>query len=177
MIEIAGALMDKNKFNSLLQNYKTDQRAFTELYDYYFHRIVFHVTWKFGRDISEDVAQEFFMKLMRITLDEPVENPTSWVYTVCDNLAKTVIKKQKPYDELTGEEFYEFSSDVGERETIQNALKVLDETDEKIVLMYYWEGYSLKEIASILHLPYETVKKRHPRALKKMQKILKNLSL
>lgn len=169
--------MDKSQFNKLLNAYKTSKQAFDELYRCFFHKIVYHVSWKFSRDIAEDVAQEFFLKLMRIELDEPVENPTSWVYTVCDNLAKTYVKKNKTYDELTGNEFYEFISDVGEREEIRKALGELENVDKKIVTMFYFEGYQLKEIADILNQNYETIKKRHQRALKKLNKILKNVSL
>ncbi len=168
--------MDKKKFNYLLDNYKTSREAFSELYEYYFHRIVYHVSIKFDKSFAEDVAQEFFIKLMRIELDEPVEYPTTWVYTVCDNLAKTFMKKFKTYEELSGDEYYEFSSDLSEREMIKNAMKDLDELDKKIVGMYYWEGYSLKEIAEILAHPYEMVKKRHLRLLKKLNKNLKKLS-
>ena len=165
--------MKKEKFNLLLNNYKTDRNSFIELYEFYYHRIVFHVAFKFSREIAEDVAQEFFVKLLRIELDEEVEFPTTWVYTVCDNLAKTLVKKFKTYDQLTGNEFYEFSSDISEREMLKKAMGFLDELDIKIIAMYYWEGYSLKEIATILNHPYETVKKRHVRALKKIQKNLK----
>ncbi len=169
--------MEKTKFNQLLKNYKTDRESFIKLYEYYYHRIVFHIAFKFSKDIAEDVAQEFFVKLMRIEIEEDIEYPTTWVYTVCDNLAKTLVKKFKSYEQLTGDEFYEFSSNIAEREMIKDALSILDELDKKIIAMYYWEGYSLKEIAEILKYPYETIKKRHSRALKKIQKKLKNVSL
>lgn len=168
--------MDKARFNKLLSEYKSSQRAFDELYTYYFHRIVYHVSWKFSREIAEDVAQEFFLKLMRIELDEPVENPTSWVYTVADNLARSFLKKYKSYDELTGDEFYEFISDFDERETIKKCLAELTSAERKIVVMYYFEGYSLKEIAGIIGENYDAVKKRHARTLKKLQKIFKKVS-
>lgn len=169
--------MEKSQFNKLLNAYKTSKDSFDELYRCFFHKIVYHISWKFSREIAEDVAQEFFLKLMRIEVDEPVENPTSWVYTVCDNLARTYIKKNKSYDELTGNEFYEFISDVDEREEIKNAMSELESIDKKIITMFYFEGYALKEIAVILGQNYETVKKRHQRALKKLNKILKNVSL
>lgn len=168
--------MDKKKFNLLLDSYKTDRNSFIELYEYYFHRIVYHISIKFGKTFAEDIAQEFFVKLMRIQIDEPVEYPTTWVYTVCDNLAKSLIKKYKSYEELTGNEYYELQSDISEREVIRSAMKDLDEIDKKIVGMFYWEGYSLKEIADILKLSYEMVKKRHARLLKKLNKNLKKLS-
>lgn len=168
--------MNKSKFNEILNNYKTSRRAFDELYAYYFHRIVFHVAWRFGKNIAEDVAQEFFIKLMRIELDEPIEHPATWVYTVADNIAKSYVKKFKQYDELKGDEFYEID-DGSDGEMLKKAVSKLDDIDSKIVYMYYWEGYSLKEIAPILGYPYETVKKRHLRAMKKLNKILKELSL
>lgn len=169
--------MDEKRFNKLLTEYKTSQKAFDELYEFYFHRIVYHVSRKFSREIAEDVAQEFFLKLMRIELDEKVENPTAWVYTVADNIAKSYLRKYKPNEELSGDESYEFLSGYEESEVVSKCISELEPTDKKIVALYYFEGYSLKEIAGIIGEKYETVKKRHSRALKKLDKIFKKLSL
>ena len=49
---------------------------------------------------------------------------------------------------------------------------MLDSVDEKIIRMKYYEGMSAKEIAANLDIPYETVKKRHQRSLKKLRRYM-----
>ena len=54
--------MINKRFNKLLKKIETDEKAFDELYDFYYKRIIFHLKGRFGEELSEDVAQEFFIK-------------------------------------------------------------------------------------------------------------------
>jgi len=55
---------------------------------------------------------------------------------------------------------------------LEAALSQLEPVDEKIIRMKYYGGMTAKEIAQQLSLPYETVKKRHQRSLKKLYRAL-----
>lgn len=57
-------------------------------------------------------------------------------------------------------------------DALEAALGELDPVDERIIRMKYYGGMTAKEIAASLGLPYETVKKRHQRSLKKLYKTL-----
>ena len=57
-------------------------------------------------------------------------------------------------------------------EKLEEALKQLKPLDQQILRMKYYEGMTFKEIAAQMDLPYETVKKRGARSLKKLWKIL-----
>lgn len=59
-----------------------------------------------------------------------------------------------------------------QREDLEEALRSLDSLDEQIIRLKYYGGMTAKEIAAQLNLPYETVKKRHQRSLRKMKKAL-----
>ena len=59
-----------------------------------------------------------------------------------------------------------------QREELEAYLQKLDPLDEQIIRMKYYGGMTAKEIADSLGLPYETVKKRHQRSLKKLRKAL-----
>ena len=63
-------------------------------------------------------------------------------------------------------------ADFEQKEDIEGYLHMLDSVDEKIVRMKYYEGMSAKEIAAKLDIPYETVKKRHQRSLKKLRRYM-----
>lgn len=63
-------------------------------------------------------------------------------------------------------------ADAELRSDLDAALEQLDPIDARIVRQKYYGGMSFKEIAASLGLPYETVKKRHQRSLKKLLKVL-----
>lgn len=76
----------------------------------------------------------------------------------------------------TGAEDYPLPADpflrAEQREELESALRALDPLDEQIIRMKYYGGMTAREIAEQLDLPYETVKKRHQRGLKKMKRAL-----
>lgn len=63
-------------------------------------------------------------------------------------------------------------SQMEEREALDAYLHMLDPVDEQIIRMKYYSGMTANEIAVSLGLPYETVKKRHQRSLKKLRKFM-----
>lgn len=163
--------MEKRKFNAILKRIKKDDEAFTELYQYYARRIIFHLTPIYGRELAEDVLHEFFLKLLAEKTEfQYIERPTTWVYRCCDNIAKTRIrldsKYEALYDDADHREFYESIE-------VKLGIEKLDPLSKKIIFMYYWEGYNLEEISDLLKLKYATVRKRHSRAISKLKKILK----
>lgn len=66
----------------------------------------------------------------------------------------------------------DFQEQVEWKADLEQALSSLDPLEEKILRMKYFGGMTAKEIAASLGLPYETVKKRHQRGVKKLGKIL-----
>lgn len=51
---------------------------------------------------------------------------------------------------------------------LKEAMKSLDEKYRLPIIMFYWQGYSAKEIAKILNVPEETVRTRLKRGRKKL---------
>lgn len=59
-----------------------------------------------------------------------------------------------------------------QQDALERALASLDPEDQEILRMKYYQGMTAWEIAASLGLPYETVKKRHQRSVKKLLKAL-----
>lgn len=59
-------------------------------------------------------------------------------------------------------------------EQLRLALTRLPEQDRLILKLKYYDGYTGREIAEILGMEYEAVKKRLQRALKKLQKLIED---
>ena len=55
---------------------------------------------------------------------------------------------------------------------MERALAALDPADQEILRLKYYQGMTAREIAVSLGIPYETVKKRHQRGLKKLLRLL-----
>ena len=58
------------------------------------------------------------------------------------------------------------------RADLERAMKTLWPDEVQIIRMKYYGGMTIQEIADSLHLPYETVKKRHSRSIHKMRRSL-----
>ena len=166
--------MDVQKFNKCLKKAHRDKKSLEFLYDFYYKRIVFHLYKDFGRELAEDVAQEFFIKLINHDKQyEYINNPTAWVYACCKNIARTKIAKENR-DILLDEELCvskDLSSDF-DKLFLGTVLEELDDVTKKIVVLHYWEGYGFGEISEILGIGHEAIRQRHKRVKAKLKNIL-----
>ena len=55
---------------------------------------------------------------------------------------------------------------------VNDALNKLTEEYKEVTILYYYDGFSVKEISKILNLPQGTIKSRLSRARKKLEKII-----
>lgn len=163
--------MDSKRFNRLLKTLKKRSRSFDVLYEYYLHRIVYHITRYVGSDrVAEDVAHEFFTQLLASDKTYEVEYPTTWVYRVCERIVVRMLKREdKEFDLPDTTETDCFAHIVLESEVRDALNERLDPQAREIVYLRYWEGYTLKEIADMMKLEYENAKKICQRAMKTLK--------
>lgn len=170
--------MAPREFNICLQRIKKSVKAFNRLYKYYFPKIVIHIYMIYkNEDLSQDVAQDFFMKLMEMEEFKYIDFPNSWVYTVAENIAKNIIAKEKknlqePIDNLqisiNDTYSYQLYGDYWEK------LNMLDEQTRTIIVMKIFEKYRYKEIANVMKLNVDTVRQKYCRGIKKLKKMSQN---
>ncbi len=167
-------LMERAEFNRLLRRVGKDGAAIEKLYRTYYSAIINKLSFTYGREIAEESAQEFFLKLFEISkTQEYVNSPASWVYTCCENIAKHKIRGESRLDRLderTEGAALSASELYGD---LYGELQKLDEESRFIIIKVYWEGYSQKEIAEMLGIKYTTVRQKHLRAVTKLKKYLK----
>ena len=164
--------MEARKFNRLLRSIAKDVNAFNELYQFYGRRIVARLSSVYGQELAKDVSHDFFLKLITENKNYGyIERPTSWVYTCCENLAKTKIRLDSKYA-LLNEETACKDIELEDLE-IKTVLDNFDDVTRRIIELLYWDGYNLEEISEILHMKYATVRKKHSRAKAKLKKFLK----
>ncbi len=119
---------------------------------------------------AEDAVQEAFIKLITKAPEfENDEHQKAWLLRVTVNISKNMLKAARRKNlPLTEEIPYSEKSD----DVLPYVLS-LDEKYRAVIHLYYYENYSIKEIAEILSLPSATVGTRLSRARKMLEKSLK----
>lgn len=116
-------LVDVFKFNLILRQCERDNKAFETLFDFYYPRIKLHIHKKFPDACADDVAQEFFLQLMKSHGFKYVQNPTAWVFACCDNIAKRMLIGESATLPLLVSENYSVSEDLVETEILNDQAK------------------------------------------------------
>lgn len=135
------------------------------------------LTYCGNRSDAEDVVQNTFLKLLQRReqfADE--EHAKKWLIRVAINESKNMCtsfwrKRIVPLEESDS------ISDIGfatEKESkLYDAVMQLKEKYRIVIHLYYYEEYSIKEIAKILHIKETTIQTRLMRARAKLKEALK----
>ena len=133
-----------------------------------------------NRENAEDAVQNAFLKLLREnkTKFNDDEHIKRWLITValneCKNMWKSFWNRNKvSFDDLDTEPSYR---DNIHTEVIE-ALDKLPQNYRVVIHLYYYEEYSVKEIAAIVGISESNVQVRLKRARDKMKVLLGEESL
>lgn len=125
---------------------------------------------------AQDAVQEAFLKYIRKRPDfNDSEHEKAWLIRVTINIAKNMLKSSERNNLPVCEDIlYDQVDDFQNREhEVLDCVLNLEEKYRIIIHLYYYEDYSIKEIASILHLPLATVETRLSRGRKILKTMLK----
>ena len=123
------------------------------------------------RNDAEDVLQEVFYRYMRNKPDfENRDHGKAWFITVTINCTKSLFnsayrKRQAPLTE-------DLKSEDMEMDTTLSVVLSLPQKYRTVIHLYYYEDYSIKEIADLLHCGDNTVKTRLARGREKLKNAL-----
>ncbi len=136
--------------------------------------LLLRVAFTYMKNISdaEDMVQEAFLKLVQ---DHPSfesdEHKKAWLIRVTINLCKNRLKsawfrKTEPIYDTT----LSFSD---EEKFVMNAVMELPSKYRSVILLYYHEGYSIREISNILDIKESTISSQLQRARAQLKSKLK----
>ena len=112
-------------------------------------------------DDAEDVVQEVFIKLIsKQPKYKDSAHEKAWLLRVTINTAKNM-RKSASKNHLPLTEEIPFSDQNAD---LLSVVMSLPERYRTVIHLYYYEGYSIKEIAAVLKLPAATVGTRLARA-------------
>ena len=121
---------------------------------------------------AEDIVQGVFERLMRRRpAFENEEHEKAWLIRVAINLCLSDQRDDSRRGEMPLDEDIAQSCGEDTFEVVE-AIQTLPVPDRYAVYLYYYEGYSIKEIGQLLKEPEGTVSSRLSRARKKLRTIL-----
>lgn len=124
---------------------------------------------------ADDIVQQTFVKLLsRRDSFTDAEHEKRWLIRVCVNECNSFFssfwrKNVDSMDAISKEP--EFT--MKESSDLYEAIKQLPQKCSIVIYLFYYEGYSTKEIAEILHIREATVRTRLVRARKLLRAQLK----
>jgi RNA polymerase sigma factor (sigma-70 family) len=127
---------------------------------------------------APDLAQEVFLRLMRIKHDETIRSPEAYLFTVASHVLHQHTLKQSSTPpsvdiselfsdlELTSGDDPALNADVAQRiEQLERCLKELPLKVSTTLMLHRFAGYSIEEIGRQLGVARPTAKKYLARAL------------
>lgn len=123
---------------------------------------------------SEDILQEVFIKLLnRKSSFKDSDHEKAWLIRVATNECKDYLKSSRHSNmPLNDEIIWGKSCENDKKLDVQAGIISLDDKYKTIIYLYYYEDYSINEIAAILKLSKSAVKMRLSRARNQLKSML-----
>jgi len=131
-----------------------------------------------NHDETLDLMQETYLKIMSSAhLYKPMGKPLAWMFTIARNLYLSRLRKDKrgfnvDSDEMANDLRFSYVTDHDDKIVLESVMKVLEEDERKIVMLYAVSGLKHKEIAEGIGLKLNTTLSKYHRALAKLRKYL-----
>lgn len=124
---------------------------------------------------AEDVIQDTFVQYYTTKKEfDSEEHIRAWLIRVAVNKAKNVTRTFWRRNKVSIEDFTEMLAfETPESETLFETVMQLPEKYRIVIHLYYYEDYSVGEIAKILKLSESNVKTRLMRGRAKLREVLK----
>lgn len=124
-----------------------------------------------NREDAEDIAQDAFARLYQSNKHfNDDDHVKAWLIRVTINLCKDMVKsawyrhRDEPVPDISAED-HEISP-------LKSCIQRLDAESTAVIYLFYYEGYSVNEIAAIRHTTSAAVRTRLTRARKQLRKML-----
>ena len=159
---------------------RMEEGRFEELYAAY-ARDVLRVSYFYlhDRDKAEDVTQDVFMKLLLTAPDLVPGKEKSWLMKValnrCRDLWRSAWLKRVTLgiEKVERHRAPDRTDEFLEREELLDAIGRLSPDMRSVVLLHYYPGMGVSEIAELLNVPEGTVSSRLSRSRSRLEDLLK----
>lgn len=130
-------------------------------------------------DDAQDIAQNVFLKLFQSNTEfQDQEHMRRWLIRVAVNESKNLCtsfwkKRIVPLEDSDFNKTSEYEFPYQESSDLYDAVMTLPHKYRIVIHLYYYEDYTVQEIANILHRKVTTIQTQLMRARKQLKTILK----
>ena len=152
------------------------------IYDLYCGKVMGYIAARVQRradaeDLCADVFEKAFRK--RDAFDASKASISTWIFTITRNTVIDYFRKTRPTEEpdenLASDE--EVDEHLLSQETLSelaSALNRLPEELQDIIVLMYYDGKPMTEVATMMGLSYGAIKLRHQKALAQLKLMLRD---
>lgn len=159
---------------------RIDERQFEALYEKYANDVLRVSYFYLGdRQKAEDVTQDVFVRLLTHTPELIPGREKAWLLKVALNRCRDLWRAAWVKRVVLGSPAMELTPAPGnlddrlEKQELMQAIHRLPTDFREVILLHYYQGYGIAEIAAMLGVPEGTISSRLSRGRKKLEDILK----
>lgn len=170
--------MSSNVENLVKKSKNGDTAAFGDLYEIYstdMFRFAYYYTG--SEAVAEDCVSEAVLTAFRkIGELRNISSFKSWLFRILRNCCNAYFRSGAK--ETLTEEIYEgvhsFEKEADNKLSLRKALMNLSADERELIILYYCNGYTSKEISLMLTMNENTVRSKISRGTEKLKKELKD---
>ena len=159
---------------------QTDLFDTEKIYKEFYPKVYQYLVNRMGSiEDAEDMAQTVFLKIFTKldTFDASKSSLSTWIFNITRN---TLIDQQRFMSLRIHEEIPETMADEGpdmldhlimeqEQERLADALEKLTREERDLIILHYYNEYTLLKVAELMRRPYGQIKRLHMKALQKLK--------
>lgn len=157
--------------------------AFETLYKQY-NKLVYRIAFTIlkNKEDSEDVVQVVFSKIFTLSKDKlPLDNISTWIYSVTKNESISLFRKKKNILDL--DSIYEIAdtdneiNNIVDQDSYNRLISRLNDKGKEVVSLKVLTNLTFDEIAKLLNESAGTVKWRYYKSIHTLKLLLSNLGM
>ena len=157
--------------------------AFETLYKQY-NKLVYRIAFTIlkNKEDSEDVVQVVFSKIFTLSKDKlPLDNISTWIYSVTKNESISLFRKKK--NTLDLDSIYEIAdtdneiNNIVDKDSYNRLISRLNDKGKEVVSLKVLTNLTFDEIAKLLNESAGTVKWRYYKSIHTLKLLLSNLGM
>lgn len=129
------------------------------------------------KEQAEDVVQDVFIKMLETDAVIPAEKMRAWMYRVSIRKYIDKYRRDRNYMEILNREFFKSENllivEKKAYSLLNEAVEELPQNEQIILDLYYFQGFSIAEIANILRCSQSKIRVQLMRSRKKLKQLLK----
>lgn len=122
---------------------------------------------------AEDVVQDVFVRLLEAEFILPARKIRAWMYRVAIRRYIDLYRRDRKYQDILQEQFFRSEEilvfDQEAYQPLYDALKTVSQSQQLALELYYFQGFTVAEIAHILSVSQSKIKMDLARGRKRLK--------